>query len=80
MLFEYCCQDMKDAMDDGLVGMTEDGVCDIEGWKVDFCPFCGERIIIRISCKGREAGDIKMDSLPLNDLNRLYGSDKGEVQ
>lgn len=79
MIFEYCCKTMMEAMNDGLVGLDDEGVCDIEGWRLDFCPFCGERIIIRVACKGSEAGTITMDSLPMNDLSKIYGSD-GEVQ
>lgn len=73
MLFEYCCTTMREAMNDGLIGLDDEGVCDIEGWKLDFCPFCGERIIVRVACKGNGAEGVDLGDAPMNDLAEVYG-------
>lgn len=73
MIFEYCCKTMREAMNDGLIGLDDEGVCDIEGWKLDYCPFCGERIIVRVACKGDSAGEMTPGDVPMNDLAKVYG-------
>lgn len=51
MKFEYCCQMMKELMEEYADVNIEEGIISFDGWEFNYCPFCGEKIEIETKVK-----------------------------
>lgn len=49
MRFEYCCSSMMLMIGEFFRVNEEDNTLDWEGYTINYCPFCGEKIEIVIN-------------------------------